>query len=126
LRGMCFLGKDRETALRRAYPMAASELVVNHHTLEALGMDIELPPELSLKNLILTRERVRELHSAASRVPLEAVEATTAFGTPDDCIPTFEKFAKAGAKNILVLMPGSGVEEMELLAKEVMPHIAAL
>lgn len=65
--------------------------------------------------------RMRE---AATKLPDDVARSSTAIGTPDDVIPTFERFMKAGVTHFVIRFWGKEyVGSIDKFANHVMPYL---
>lgn len=65
--------------------------------------------------------RMRE---AATKLPDDVARSSTAIGTPDDVIPTFERFMKAGVNHFVIRFWGKEyIGSIDKFANHVMPYL---
>ncbi len=89
---------------------------------------IEIPEDLRIQNRIKLslsemQKDIEKLGSLISQIPLELIQQVTAYGTPEDCIESLDRFVKAGVEHFVIEFVGPNYfEALELFAKEVMPH----
>jgi len=91
---LCAVDRDSQKARDAVFSAAAMELILAYDKLERLGYSDGIPRKLALKTILMDKSEIERLYEDAKKIPLEAIEATAAFGTPDQCIATFEKLRK--------------------------------
>ncbi len=90
--------------------------------------NIKLPEELQFQrriklSLYEMQKDVKKLSSLVSQIPLEVIQEVTAYGTPEDCIKSLERFVKAGVEHFVIEFLGPDYfDALELFATEVVPH----
>ncbi len=116
--------EDPERARRAALEPGKSALVLERSLLGEMGYNVDLPESTSIRTGIFNRETARLLKDAASRVPEEAVNQISAFGTADDCIAKLEQFIRAGARHIVVCNQGPDRDAtLRALSTKIMPYL---
>ena len=122
----CAVSKYRELAKQTIIEPAGIGLILAQDKLSRLGIEVDLPKGLALNRVLMTKQGIDLLHEYAKKIPISAIEQTAAFGTPDDCLSLFEKFAKAGAKHIVVLLLGDLKESFNLFESHIVPHLHSI
>lgn len=119
------------TAVSRDYDEAKSavewkskeHLVLERRTLERMGYGNLIPRDLWIPHLVPTKETMSAIKEAAKSIPMDAVEAISAFGTAEDCIDKIEEFLKVGSKHIVVKNTGPDVDEtLRCYGEEIIPY----
>lgn len=124
---LCSTDRDENKARERIILPAAMELMLAHDKLKRLGCAGIISDKLALKRLLVNKEGFTGLQAMAKKVPLSAIELSTGFGTPDQCVSVFEKFRKAGAKHLIVVPISENVlEDFELFHRYVIPHVHSI
>jgi alkanesulfonate monooxygenase SsuD/methylene tetrahydromethanopterin reductase-like flavin-dependent oxidoreductase (luciferase family) len=124
---LCAVNRDYEKARNTISLAAAMELILAYDKLQRLGYRKSVPERLALKHIIMNNSEIDRLREEAKDVPFEIIRETAVFGTPDDCISTIEKFAKAGAKHAVFLLLGEDVDSsFELFQNEIIPRVHKL
>ena len=76
--------------------------------------------EYSMSN----QEWIVKMREAATKIPDPVARSSTAVGTPDDVIPTFERFVKAGVNHFVIRFWGKNYfGSIDKFASDVMPHL---
>lgn len=76
--------------------------------------------EYSMSN----QEWIVKMREAATKIPEKVARSSTAVGTPDDVIPTFERFVKAGVNHFVIRFWGKNYfGSIDKFASDVMPHL---
>jgi alkanesulfonate monooxygenase SsuD/methylene tetrahydromethanopterin reductase-like flavin-dependent oxidoreductase (luciferase family) len=121
---MCAVDRDSEKARETVHLPAAMELILAYDKLERLGYSKDIPERLALKHIIMNKSEIDSLYEDAKKVPFDAIRETAIFGTPDECIATIEKFAKAEAKHVVVVLLGNDLDgSFDLFQKQIIPHL---
>ena len=69
-------------------------------------------------------EWIVKMRQAATKIPDSIARSSTAVGTPDDVIPVFERFKKAGVNHFVIRFWGKNYfGSIEKFANYVMPHL---
>ncbi|NVM55773.1 MAG: LLM class flavin-dependent oxidoreductase [Candidatus Helarchaeota archaeon] len=90
--------------------------------------NVELPEELQFQkriklSLYEMMKDGQKLSSFISQIPLELIQQVTAYGTPDDCIESIDRFVKAGVDHFVIEFLGPNYyDAMTLFMNEVIPH----
>ena len=116
------ISKDREHARKIVEEQGKMLLIVSPRRIKELGYT---PPTMKLDAHKLTAEGVGEF-AKVKDVPLEAVEKSFVFGTPDDCVAGVEKFIDAGCRYFMVgiLNPGAERDEaIKMFSEEVIARV---
>ncbi len=75
--------------------------------------------EYSMQN----KDLIKKMREEAQAIPDEVARSAIAVGKPDDVIPIFERFIKAGVKHFVIRFWGSGYyKNIELFGNEVLPY----
>ncbi|HSA76651.1 MAG TPA: LLM class flavin-dependent oxidoreductase, partial [Nitrosarchaeum sp.] len=65
-----------------------------------------------------------KMREAATKIPDKIARSSTAVGTPDDIIPTFERFMKAGVNHFVIRFWGKNYfGSIDKFASHVMPYL---
>jgi len=65
-----------------------------------------------------------KMREAATKIPEQIARSSTAVGTPDDVIPIFERFLKAGVNHFVIRFWGKNYfGSIDKFASDVMPHL---
>jgi phthiodiolone/phenolphthiodiolone dimycocerosates ketoreductase len=65
-----------------------------------------------------------KMREAATKIPEPIARSSTAVGTPEDVIPTFERFLKAGVNHFVIRFWGKNYfGSIDKFASDVMPHL---
>jgi len=76
--------------------------------------------EYSMSN----QEWIVKMREAATNIPDSVARSSVAVGTPEDIIPVFERFAKAGVNHFVIRFWGSNYfGSIDKFASAVMPHL---
>jgi len=98
-------------------------LALRSRLLRDLGYGKLADEAFDIWNTNFTREQLDKLYSIADKIPLEAVEAVTVAGTPDEAIDKIEEYLKAGVKLFIALpFPVNFEETISHLEKQVIPY----
>lgn len=117
------VAKDYDAALRSIRTPASMVLALARERLKTLGYELKTPEWMTMEHIVITEANLKLLRDAASQVPVEALQATMAFGTPDDCISKFEAFQKAGATGIIIYNASPDKEEsFNLFRTKIIPY----
>lgn len=117
------VAKDFDAALQAIRTPASMVLVLAKERLKTLGYELQTPEWMTMEHIIITEANLKLLREAASQIPIEAIQATMAFGTPDDCISKFEAFQKAGATGIIVYNTSPDKKEFfNLFRTKIIPY----
>ncbi|ABK77181.1 flavin-dependent oxidoreductase [Cenarchaeum symbiosum A] len=97
------------------------EVLRVHNLKEIEGFDfVKYFTEYSMSN----QEWIVKMREAATRIPDGVARSSTAIGTPDDVIPTFERFLKAGVNHFVIRFWGKDYfGSIDKFATHVMPHL---
>ena len=69
------------------------------------------------------KDLIKKMREEAQIIPDEVARSAIAIGRPDDVIPIFERFIKAGVKHFVIRFWGSGYyKNIELFANEVLSY----
>ena len=70
------------------------------------------------------QEWIVKMREAATKIPEPIARSSTAVGTPEDVIPTFERFVKAGVNHFVIRFWGKNYfGSIDKFASDVMPHL---
>ncbi len=70
------------------------------------------------------QEWIVKMRAAATKIPDTVARSSTAVGTADDVIPTFERFRKAGVNHFVIRFWGKNYfGSIDKFASDVMPHL---
>ncbi|MGI0076482.1 MAG: LLM class flavin-dependent oxidoreductase, partial [Nitrosopumilaceae archaeon] len=76
--------------------------------------------EYSMSN----QDWIVKMREAATKIPESVARSSTAVGTPEDIIPTFERFIKAGVNHFVIRFWGKNYfGSIDKFASDVMPHL---
>ena len=65
-----------------------------------------------------------KMREGATTIPDSVARSSVAVGTPDDVIPVFERFARAGVNHFVIRFWGSNYfGSIDKFASKVMPHL---
>ena len=97
------------------------EILRVHGLKEVAGFDFKKYfTEYSMSN----QEWIVKMREAATTMPDFIARSSTAIGTPDDVIPTFERFIKAGVNHFVIRFWGSNYfGSLDKFATKVMPYL---
>ncbi|MFX1299117.1 MAG: LLM class flavin-dependent oxidoreductase, partial [Promethearchaeota archaeon] len=90
--------------------------------------DVELPEGLEFNkriklSLYEMKKDAAKLQSVISQIPLDLIQQVTAYGTPDDCIESINRFAKVGVEHFVIEFLGPDYfDAIRLFTDEVIPH----
>ncbi len=123
---------DRASLAKQMKEKLKRQMVTNTYLFRILGAEDALasfPKDIHYQLVSPSMAGNRTLDKVASKlqVPDEALEKGVdemmALGTPDQCIESLERFAKAGATHFLVNCPVDGWnEDYRAIASKIMPH----
>jgi phthiodiolone/phenolphthiodiolone dimycocerosates ketoreductase len=66
---------------------------------------------------------IKKMREEAQRIPDEVARSALALGRPDDIIPVFERFIKAGVKHFVIRFWGEGYyKNIEHFGRKVLPY----
>jgi phthiodiolone/phenolphthiodiolone dimycocerosates ketoreductase len=66
---------------------------------------------------------IKKMREEAQRIPDDVARSALALGRPDDIIPVFERFIKAGVKHFVIRFWGKGYyKNIEHFGNEVLPY----
>jgi alkanesulfonate monooxygenase SsuD/methylene tetrahydromethanopterin reductase-like flavin-dependent oxidoreductase (luciferase family) len=117
------VAKDYDAALQSIRTPASMVLVLAKERLKALGYELQTPEWLTMEHVVINENNLKILRNAAKQVPVEAIQTTMAFGTPDDCISKFEAFQKAGATGIIIYNASPNKEEsFDIFKAKIIPY----
>jgi len=117
------VSRDAEKARGAVMLGGKAALIAEQDLLQEMGYDIPLPKSASIRTGIYTRQTVRQLEETMPKIPDEAVEQISAFGTAEDCISKIEEFVKAGARHILVSNQGPDEKvTLDSFSREIIPY----
>lgn len=120
----CAVSKDADVAREVVALPAAIALILSHDRLGKLGQRVEVPEELSLSNVVMNKELLGSLMKFAKQIPTEAIEEVATFGTPDQIVARMEKYARAGARNLVFSILGNELDKsFEIFARDIIPRI---
>jgi phthiodiolone/phenolphthiodiolone dimycocerosates ketoreductase len=69
------------------------------------------------------KDLIKKMREEAQAIPDEVARSAIAVGKPDDVIPIFERFIKAGVKHFVIRFWGNGYyKNIELFGNEVLPY----
>ncbi len=97
------------------------EILRVHQLKEIEGFDfVKYFTEYSMSN----QDWIVKMREAATKIPESIARSSTAVGTPDDMIPTFERFMKAGVNHFVIRFWGKNYfGSIDKFATHVMPHL---
>lgn len=97
------------------------EVLRVHNIKEIEGFDFKKYfTEYSMSN----QEWIVKMREAAKTIPDSVARSSTAVGTPDDVIPVFERFMKAGVNHFIIRFWGKNYfGSIDKFASEVMPYL---
>lgn len=97
------------------------EVLRVHQLKEIEGFDfVKYFTEYSMSN----QEWIVKMREAATRIPDQIARSSTAVGTPEDIIPTFERFMDAGVNHFVIRFWGKNYfGSIDKFASHVMPHL---
>jgi phthiodiolone/phenolphthiodiolone dimycocerosates ketoreductase len=100
------------------------EILKVHNIQDIQGFDFKKYfTEYSMSN----QEWIVKMREAAQTIPDKVARSSIGIGTPDDIIPVFEKFMKAGVNHFIVRFWGSGYfGSLDKFASTVMPYFREL
>jgi alkanesulfonate monooxygenase SsuD/methylene tetrahydromethanopterin reductase-like flavin-dependent oxidoreductase (luciferase family) len=117
------ISRDGEKARQVLVERTRVVLALRSRLLRDLGYGKLADEAFDIWNTNFTREQLDKLYSIADKIPLEAVEAVTAAGTPDEAIGRIEEYLKAGVKLFIALpFPVNFEETISYLEKQVIPY----
>lgn len=98
-----------------------SEILRVHNLRELEGFDFrKYFTEYSMSDA----DWIVKMREAATKIPDQIARSSTAIGTPDDIIPTFERFKEAGVNHFVIRFWGKNYfGSIDRFASQVMPHI---
>ena len=77
------------------------------------------------ERLIFDKPMARRLAEVLPKLPVEPIHKYLVFGTPDNCIEGFERYAKAGVKHFVVILfapPAQYKKSLQLFTEKVLAH----
>ena len=94
---------------------------MTHQLKEIEGFDfVKYFTEYSMSN----QEWIVKMREAATKIPEAVARSSTAVGTPDDIIPTFERFMDAGVNHFVIRFWGKNYfGSIDKFASHVMPAL---
>ena len=97
------------------------EILRVHGLKEIEGFDFrKYFTEYSMSN----QEWIVKMREAATKIPETVARSSTAVGTPDDMIPIFERFMKAGVNHFVIRFWGKNIfGSIDTFASKVMPYL---
>ena len=97
------------------------EVLRVHDLKEIEGFDfVKYFTEYSMSN----QSWIVKMREAATKIPDAVARSSTAIGTPEDVIPTFERFKKAGVNHFVIRFWGKNYfGSIDKFASHVMPHL---
>ena len=97
------------------------EVLRVHDLKEIEGFDfVKYFTEYSMSN----QSWIIKMREAATKIPDAVARSSTAIGTPEDVIPTFERFKKAGVNHFVIRFWGKNYfGSIDKFASHVMPHL---
>ncbi len=97
------------------------EILRVHGLKEIEGFDfIKYFSEYSMSN----QEWIVKMREAATKIPEKVARSSVGVGTPDDIIPVFEKFMKAGVNHFVIRFWGKNIfGSIDTFASKVMPYL---
>lgn len=98
-----------------------SEILRVHNIKEIEGFDFrKYFTEYSMSN----QDWIVKMREAATKIPDPIARSSTAVGTPDDIIPVFERFIKAGVNHFVIRFWGTNYfGSINNFASSVIPHL---
>ncbi|NVM27595.1 MAG: LLM class flavin-dependent oxidoreductase [Candidatus Helarchaeota archaeon] len=119
------ISKERDKAENIMKPFGAT-LCLKKELLEEY--DVKLPEELQFQkriklSLYEMSKEIEKLTGFVPKIPMELIQQVTAYGTPEDCIESLDRFVKAGVEHFVIEFMGPDYfNAMELFTKEVLPN----
>jgi len=97
------------------------EILRVHNLKEIEGFDFrKYFTEYSMSN----QSWIVKMREAATKIPEDVARSSTAVGTPEDIIPIFERFMKAGVNHFVIRFWGKNYfGSIDKFASDVMPHL---
>jgi len=97
------------------------EILRVHKLKEIEGFDFrKYFTEYSMSN----QSWIVKMREAATKIPEDVARSSTAVGTPEDIIPIFERFMKAGVNHFVIRFWGKNYfGSIDKFASDVMPHL---
>ena len=97
------------------------EILRVHKLKEIEGFDfVKYFTEYSMSN----QEWIVKMREAATKIPESIARSSTAVGTPEDVIPTFERFMEVGVNHFVIRFWGKNYfGSIDKFASHVMPHL---
>ncbi len=97
------------------------EVLRVHSLKEIEGFDfVKYFTEYSMSN----QDWIVKMREAATKIPEPVARSSTAIGTPEDMIPTFERFMEAGVNHFVIRFWGKNYfGSIDKFASHVMPHL---
>lgn len=122
----CAVNTDSESAWDDVADTAATMLLLSGDKLERMGLRSKDLVPSSLRDAFENNdaEEIRKFQAMIKDVPRKAIEAVSAFGTPDECLQTVERFANAGAKHVVLSLRGKNLDaSIDLMKRSVLPYL---
>lgn len=117
------ISKDSGRAKQILVTRTKTVLALRSRLLKDLGYEELAKEAFDIWNMAFTKEQLDKLYSVADRIPLEAVEAVTVAGTPDEAIGRIEEYVKAGVKLFIAIpFPANFEETISHFEKQVIPY----
>jgi alkanesulfonate monooxygenase SsuD/methylene tetrahydromethanopterin reductase-like flavin-dependent oxidoreductase (luciferase family) len=117
------VSKDVDEARKAVEQECREALVLERRTMNRLGFEIDLPSDVRIQKYVYSKKAVQTLEEATKRVPADAVDAISVYGTVDDCIGKIEEFVEAGATHVVITNMGPDLEKTLKSFKEfIIPH----
>lgn len=113
------VAEDHEEAERMIEANARRGLTVWPKNLRRLGYDAS--DEFDYSRVIPDKTTESKIKKFSEMIPLEAVQATAIYGTPQDCIEKIEEFHAAGVTYLILRSPELE-NNLRLFKKEIKPN----
>ena len=90
--------------------------------LRRMGYNIDVG-DMKITQFKFDRDTLKKMGEVMKQIPFEAVQKTTVFGTPDDCIEQIDKYIKAGVEHFVVSPMNVRMEDnIKLYGEKIIPY----
>ena len=119
------ISKDRVKAENTIKPIGAT-LCLKKELLEK--SDIQLPDDLNFQKRIKLslhdmQKDAEKMSHVVSQIPEELIQHVTAYGTPEDCIESIDRFVKVGVEHFVIEFLGPNYfDALRLFVSEVVAY----